>query len=240
MMSCIAATSAAAVLGDIDREVLIDLGVKSGGAEHILRTASALIPGLPTFPDAAPLPLDGPTPKFARLLARQPRAGITCPGRPRILLEPPENHAEHCLLVAAYGVALSADFEADPVTTWLAGMSHHFHNAFLSDSGFAAEVLLGEHLELVMRNATERALGELDVPLRDEVRAAREILLNADTPEGRAFHAADTLDRVWQIDQHLRVARLDLRFVLDEMALVHEGPVKPFQDKVLRAAGLLA
>ena len=240
MMSCIAATSAASLLGDIDREVLIDLGVPSAVAEDLLRTASGSVLGLLTFPDVAPLPLDGIAPNFARLLARQPRAGITCPGRPRILFEPPENHAEHCLLVAAYGVALSKDFGADPVTTWLAGMSHHLHNAYLPDSGFAGEVLLGEHLEPVMRNATERALGELALPLRDEVCVAREILSNADTPEGRAFHAADTLDRVWQIDQHLRVARIDLRFVLDEMALVHEGPVKPFQDKLLRAAGLLA
>ena len=240
MMSCIAATSAASLLGDIDREVLIDLGVPTGGAEDILRTASALAPVMPTFPDAARLPLDGMAPKFAWLLARQPRAGITCPGRPRILLEPTENHAEHCLLVSAYGVALSEVFGADPLTTWLAGMSHHFHNAFLPDSGFAGEVLLGEHLAPVMQAATERALGELALPLRDEVRAAREILSNADTPEGRAFHAADTLDRVWQIDQHLRVARIDLGFVLNEMALVHEGPVKPFQDKVLRAAGLPA
>lgn len=240
MMSCIAAAAAASLLGDIDREVLLDLGIPSDDADEILHAACVAAPGLPTFPDVSPLNLDGPAPDFARRLARQPRAGITCPGRPRILLEPPENHAEHCLMVAVYGVALSADFGADPVTVWLAGLSHHFHNVILPDSGFAGEVLLGEHLLPVMRRATERVLAELPHSLRGKVWAAREILPDAQTPEGRAFHAADTLDRVWQIDQHLRVARVDLRFVLDDMALVHAGPVKPFQDEVLHAAGLLA
>ncbi len=230
-------------LGDLDLPTLIDLGLDPDEALSVLRRSAGSMPGLPA-PDfgaetgAFAPPPTGQVPAFARLLARQPRAGVTCPGRPRLLLEPAENHAEHCLAVAVYGVALSPTFGASPQTVWLAGMAHHLHNAFLPDSGFTGEMLLGAHLGPVMDRATDRALAELQPPLREQVRAARRILGDADTPEGRAFHAADTLDRVWQIDQHLRAGRIDLRFVLDEMALVHDGPVKPFQDQVLRAAGL--
>jgi hypothetical protein len=74
--------------------------------------------------------------------------------------------------------------------------------------------------------------------LREEVQAARSILLDAATPEGRAFHAADVIDRVLQIAQHLRAASLTMERVLNEMHLVHEGPVKPFHDRVLREISL--
>jgi 5'-deoxynucleotidase YfbR-like HD superfamily hydrolase len=242
MQDGVAAALSAIRLGDLDLPTLVELGVPADEAIAILRRAAASMPGLPALdlPAGPPSEATAPVPGFASLLARQPRAGITCPDRPRVLLEPPENHAEHCLAVAVYGVALSPTFGADPQTVWLAGMAHHLHNAFLPDSGFTGEMLLGEHLEPIMQRATERALAELSGPLAARVRAARRILADADTPEGRAFHAADTLDRVWQIDQHLRAGRLDLRFVLDDMALVHEGPVKRFQDEVLRAAGLAA
>lgn len=239
MRSCVTATAAASVLGDIDSNTLHDLDVAPEVAARILQEAARSVRSLPWFGEAAALPQDQPAPGFAVLLAHQPRAGITCPGRPRIILEPPENHAEHCWAVAVFGVALAQGFGADPVTVWLAGMAHHLHNAFLPDSGFAGEVLLGDQLEPVMQRATERALDGLSPDLRDRVRNARHCLADAETPEGRAFHAADTLDRVWQIDQHLRAGRLDLNYVLNDMALVHDGPVKAFQDELLRAAGLL-
>ena len=239
MDGVVASALAAIRLGDLDLATLVELGLDHDQATAILRRSAASLPGMPPldFPDA-PLP-EGPIPEFATLLARQPRAGITCPDRPRVLLEPPENHAEHCLAVAVYGVALSPTFGANAATVWLAGMAHHLHNAFLPDSGFTGEMLLGAHLGPIMDRATRRALDQLPGPVAERVRAARAILPDADTPEGCAFHAADTLDRVWQIDQHLRVGRIDLRFVLDDMALVHDGPVKPFQDQVLHAAGLL-
>jgi hypothetical protein len=60
------------------------------------------------------------------------------------------------------------------------------------------------------------------------------------TPEGRAFHAADTLDRVLQVEGQLRAAGTSMDFVLREMELVHAGPVKPFQDAVLARMGLAA
>jgi len=122
---------------------------------------------------------------------------------------------------------------------WLAGMAHHLHNAFMPDSGFTGEMLLGAHLEPAMQRTTTRALRELPSALAARVEDARRILPDAGTPEGRAFHAADTLDRVWQIDQHLRAGRTTLHHVLHDMALVHDGPVKIFQDDVLLAAGLL-
>ncbi len=183
------------------------------------------------------LPADE-VPAFVGLLAHQPRAGVTCPGRPRILLEPPENHAEHCLIVAVYGVLLSPHYGADPTAVFLAALAHHLHNALMPDAGFTGEMLLGAHLETVMARCNERALAELAEPLRGRIVAACAILPDAETPEGRAFHAADAIDRVLQIAQHLKAASLTMDMVLHEMQLVHAGPVKGFHDRVLTAMGL--
>jgi hypothetical protein len=86
----------------------------------------------------------------------------------------------------------------------------------------------------VIERATERALGELEPGLRADIAAARQTLPDASTPEGRAFHAADVIDRVMQIAQHLKAANLTMDRVLGEMELVHDGPVKGFHDQVLR------
>ena len=176
----------------------------------------------------------GPVPNFVAALAQQPRAGVTCPGRARILLEPPENHAEHCLVVAVYGVALSPFYRADPATVFLAAMAHHFHNAAMPDAGFTGEMLLGDHLGPILSRTTQWALDELDGPLRETVERARAVLPDDATAEGRAFHAADCVDRVLQIAQHLQAASLTMGTVLDDMELVHAGPVKGFHDRVLR------
>jgi hypothetical protein len=122
---------------------------------------------------------------------------------------------------------------------FLAGLAHHLHNALLPDAGFAGEVLLGEWLGPAMARATDLALAELAPGPRARVEAACRILPDAATPEGRAFHAADTLDRVLQVEHHLRAAGTTMDFVLREMELVHAGPVKPFQDAVLARRGLL-
>jgi len=177
--------------------------------------------------------LPGPLPAFVSALAHQPRAGVTCPGKPRILLEPPENHAEHCLMVAVYGVVLSPFYRADPTLVFLAAMSHHFHNAAMPDAGFTGEMLLGDHLGPIMARTTQWALDELDPALRETVERARAVLPDDATAEGRAFHAADCIDRVLQIAQHLRAAGLTMDTVLDDMELVHAGPVKGFHDRVL-------
>lgn len=243
-----AAALAAARLGDLDTTGLAALGLPSAEAVSILRTAvgefePALDPqllvrlhGAAGQPDPTGLPDD--LPSFVAALEAQPRAGVTCPGRPRIILQPAESHAEHCLVVAVYGVLLAPRYGADLGTVFLAGLAHHLHNAAMPDSGFTGETLLGPHLEPVMRRATEAALDELAPDLRARIVAARAILPDAATPEGRAFHAADVLDRVLEIAQHLRAAGLTMSEVLGEMGLVHDGPVKPFHDAVLAEMGL--
>jgi 5'-deoxynucleotidase YfbR-like HD superfamily hydrolase len=237
---------AAARLGDLDRYTLVSLGLSSDEAIAVQRrgldeVSGVLDPSLAAALRSAAREMaadEGPVPAFVDALDAQPRAGITCPGRPRIVLQPPENHAEHCLTVAVYGVLLAPAYGADAPTVFLAGLAHHLHNAAMPDSGFTGEMLLGAHLEPVMQRATCTALDEIAEPLRSEVERARAILPDAGTPEGRAFHAADVLDRVLEIEQHLVAPSLTMDRVLGEMALVHDGPVKPFHDRVLAEMGL--
>ena len=103
----------------------------------------------------------------------------------------------------------------------------------MPDAGFTGEMLLGDHLAAVMQHFVDDALASLDPALRRRVVEARTCLPDAGSPEGRAFHAADVIDRVLEIGQHLRAASLTMATVLGDMALVHDGPVKPFQDRVL-------
>jgi 5'-deoxynucleotidase YfbR-like HD superfamily hydrolase len=237
---------AATRLGDLDPPLLRRAGIGADEVAAIRQRALAAVAegldgGLRARLAAA---LDapgrgGPPPGFVSRLAEQPRAGATCPDRPRIVLEPPESHAEHCLMVAVYGVVLAPAYGADEGTVFLASLAHHLHNALLPDSGFTGEMLLGPALEPAFAEATSQALAELDAPLRGAVEEARRVLPDADSPEGRAFHAADTLDRVLQIEQYGRAASTSMDFVLRDMALVHEGPVKRFQDRVLAEVGLL-
>ncbi|MCJ2095000.1 HD domain-containing protein [Methylobacterium sp. J-072] len=238
-----ATTLAATRLCDLDAAFLAAAGLSDAAASAVLvagfdavtgeldpdlrdRLRSRLVPRPPGEP--------GPVPSFVAALAQQPRAGVTCPGRARILLEPPENHAEHCLIVAVYGVCLSPFYRADPGTVFLAAMAHHFHNAAMPDAGFTGEMLLGDHLGPIMAVTTGWAMNELDEPLRGEVKRARAVLPDDATAEGRAFHAADCVDRVLQIAQHLRGASTTMAAVLDDWELVHAGPVKGFHDRVLR------
>ncbi len=240
---------AAARLGDVDGVALAPAGLGSAEIVQVLQASiEAVGSALPTsvrieacraiaepWQGATPVPVPG----FVSALDRQPRAGITSPGRPRIVLEPAESHAEHCMLVAVYGVLLASSYGADAGRVFLAALAHHFHNAGLPDSGFTGEILLGPHLATVMDHYAAACLDELDLPLRRAVVDARTILPDAGSPEGRAFHAADVLDRVLQTNQYMRAASLTPGRVLDEMELVHAGPVKAFQDDVLRQAGLL-
>ncbi len=236
----------AARLGDLDAPTLAAAGVPADAVGEIHREAVAAVAG-PLDPALRAWLLGGgsalpavPAPAFVARLARQPRAGATCPGRGRLMLEPPENHAEHCVVVAVAGVLLAPAWGADRGTVFVAGLAHHLHNALLPDSGFAGEVLLGEWLAPAMAYATRLALQELDAAPRALVEAACRILPDAATAEGRAFHAADTLDRVLQIEHHLRAAGTTMGFVQQQMALVHEGPVKPFQDALLARMELAA
>jgi hypothetical protein len=179
-----------------------------------------------------------PAPDFAEALIRQPRAGATCPGKPRVVLEPPEGPGDHCMIVAVLGVALSGLYGADPATVFLAGLAHHLHNAFLPDSGFAGEILLGDELVPLMRRLFERELSTLPAEIAAPVRDALATIGDVDSPEGRAFNAADVMDRVLQMKQYHRVAAFTVDQALDDLQLVHAGPLQAFHQAVLRDAGL--
>ena len=233
---------AAARLGDLDRSLLVKAGLPTAEVDAILRRAVEEItvrieePLRSTLMDAIAVPssdLGGAQPRFVALLEEQPRAGVTCPGRPRIVLQPAENHAEHCLVVAVYGVLLSPRYGADAAVVFLAALAHHLHSAGMPDAGFTGEMLLGDRLEAVMQHFTGDALASLGPDLRRRVVEARACLIDAETSEGRAFHAADVVDRVLEIAQHLRSTSLTMETVLGDMALVHDGPMKPFHDRVL-------
>ena len=233
---------AAARLGDLDRSLLVKAGLPTAEVDAILRRAVEEItvrieePLRSTLMDAIAVPssdLGGAQPRFVALLEEQPRAGVTCPGRPRIVLQPAENHAEHCLVVAVYGVLLSPRYGADAAVVFLAALAHHLHNAGMPDAGFTGEMLLGDRLEAVMQHFTGDALASLGPDLRRRVVEARACLIDAETSEGRAFHAADVVDRVLEIAQHLRSTSLTMETVLGDMALVHDGPMKPVHDRVL-------
>ena len=238
---------AAARLGDIDQAVLSAAGLAPDQIAAVLGNAVDAA-GAPLDDDIreaarSALTRDKPVmtrslPAFVDALAGQPRAGLTRPGRPRIILEPPENHADHCLTVAVYGVLLSRFYDAEAGTVFLAALAHHFHNAGMPDSGFTGEELLGPHLDSLVKYFTGICLRQLPRQLRQATEQARAILPDAGTAEGRAFHAADAIDRVLQILQYGRAASLTPERMLVDMELVHTGPVKSFQDEVLRETGL--
>jgi len=247
MLHVTATALSAARLGDLDRATLRLVGLSEAEASETLVRAFDVVAQHIATPlrDSLRVTLSRPLndspaapPQFVAALEAQPRAGVTCPGSPRIVLEPPESHAEHCLMVAVYGALLAPAYGADPATAFLAGLSHHFHNVDMPDSGFTGEMLLAEHLTPVIYRCTRRILDELDPPLRAQVERARLVLADTGTPEGEAFHAADVIDRVLQIAQHLRAASLTMDVVLGDMHLVHDGPVKPFHDRVLMEMAL--
>ena len=249
MRQVVASALVSARLGDLDLATLAALGLGDRATEVLERAfdevTGDLAPELRTdLRTALPLgrPAMGDTPGFVGKLARQPRAGVTCPGKPRIMLQPAENHAEHCLMVAVYGVLAGPWHGADPVAVFLAGMAHHLHNADMADSGYSGEMLLGDLLDDVIAAARQASLDELEqanAALADRVCAALSPIAGDTTPEARAFHVGDVLDRVLEIEQHGRAAQLTMAVVLDDYGLVHDGPVKAFHDRILHDAGLM-
>ena len=246
MRRTVGAAVAAGRLGDLDLVKLRELGLTNFDVSTVLRAgfdavAAEIDPAFATelkeavAEDAA----SGSLPPFIALLAAQPRAGVTCPGKPRIMLLPAENHAEHSMAVAVFAVLLAADYGADPATVFLAGLGHHVHNATMPDSGFTGEALLGDLLDRVIGTARDRALFELPMPLQDQMREALLVIADDLSPEGRAFHAADVIDRVLEIEQHLAVVNSTMDTVLRDYELVHAGPVKAFHDATLHEVGLL-
>ena len=179
----------------------------------------------------------GDVPEFVELLQRQPRAGATRPGYARVVLEPAENHAEHCAIVAVNGALASSLYDGDAGAAFLTGLSHHFHNAYLPDAGDAGDVLLGDYHAPLMQTFRERSLAQLPDALAQQARAALDNVYRADTPASQSFQVADSLDRVLEMEWHARSAAFTLDVALDEMDIIHPGPVQKFQLEIMREAG---
>lgn len=244
-MAITADAVAAARLGGIDRIVLTACGLDKAEATMVLARSFDEVAG-PVDPTLAAalsthlgtLTTAGAAPAFAEALIRQPRAGATCPGKARIVLEPPENHGDHCLVVAVLATLLAPHYDADPAVAFLSGMAHHLHNATLPDSGFAGEILLGDHLAPILCRLFDQELATLPGLLSGMTRHALDGIADAETPAGRAFHAADVIDRVLQMRHYDRVAAFTVDQALDDMDLVHAGPIQSFHYAVLAEAGL--
>jgi len=235
-------------LAGIDAALLETLGLDSHARTEILvRSFDAAAAGLSSQAIQLLRPAIGTidrsgaeahAPKFADRLIRQPRAGATSPGKPRLALEPAESHGDHCLVVAVLGALIALHDGADPGRVFVAGLAHHLHNALLPDTGFAGEVMLGTALEPIMRRLFAHELATLAPGPRRLVADALLPIADADTPEGRAFNAADVIDRVLQAHHHARAAAFTADQALGDLELVHEGPLRPFQSRVLAVMGL--
>ena len=239
---------AAARLAGIDAQVLADGGLSAAERRTVLRSGLDAVAGPLDGPLAArlrealsadALPFSCDAPPFAACLAQQPRAGATRPGFRRVVLEPAENHADHCGLVAVYGVLSAPLYGADPAQAFLTGLSHHLHNARLPDAGDAGDVLLGHALKPLMEAFRSQAIAELPPSLHQPVRDAISVVYRADTPEAKAFQTADVLDRVLEMEWHANSAAFTLSIALEDMDIVHPGPVQVFQQSIMRQAGLM-
>ncbi len=243
-----AAAVVATLLAGIDAQVLAAGGLPAEARLEILQRAfdaaarpldpalaAALRTGLNS--ESSSLPVD-PSLPFVALLAAQPRAGATRPGHARVILEPAENHAEHCVVVAVNGVLAAGVFGANPALPFLTGLAHHLHNAYLPDAGDAGDHLLGDHQRTLLEAFRAQALHQLPGFLHEPVRRSLAAVYQADTPEARAFQAADSMDRVLEMEWHARSAAFTLDVALGEMDIIHPGPVQAFQLEVMRATGL--
>ena len=141
-------------------------------------------------------------------------------------------------MVAIYGACAAFDFGADPGEVFLAGLCHHLHNATIPDTGFAGEVLIGSHLDGLVARAWAEAIGQFPPSLGAAMADSMAQIADLDGPTAQAFHAADVIDRVLEIEQHFKLNDVTMRTVLDDYGLVHAGPIKPFHDQVLNAVGL--
>ena len=244
-----AAAVVATLLAGVDARVLADGGLPPAARLEVLQRTfdAAATPLDPAFsarlrttlnPEPlAPPPDEGTPPPFVALLAAQPRAGATRPGHPRVVLEPAENHAEHCAVVAVNGVLAAGVFGADPSVPFLCGLAHHLHNARLPDAGDAGDHLIGKYLQPLMETFRTAALAELPAFLHAPVRRSLGCVYRADYPEACAFQAADALDRVLEMEWHARSAAFTLDVALGDMDIIHPGPVQAFQQEIMRAAG---
>ena len=177
--------------------------------------------------------------KFVENLKNQPHSGATKIGAPKRIFDQPENHAEHCLAVAVIGALLAGRFGADIATVFLTGLIHHFHNAYLPDSGFAGEAALGEFLPRIFDSFRRRCLREVPENLHETIWTQFKTIETADAPEAQAFHAADVFDRVLQMLHHSEANEFTLQYAMEEVELVHAGAVQNFHYDALRRAELI-
>ena len=244
-----AAAVSTVVLGAIDAASLRRAGLAESAVHDVLCTAIAravdgltpavlqrLIAAVPALRASASSE-PAPAPCFVQRLQDQPRAGATSPTADRLMLEPAESHADHSQAVAVAAVLIAGQASADVVAPFLAGLSHHLHNATLPDAGFAAEELLGAHWPALVDQAREQALRELLPRLAAKVRQSLTLVDRADDNTSRAFQTADVIDRVIEAEHFERIARYSLADALGARGLVHAGPLQGFQQSVLALAG---
>ena len=242
-----AAAVAAARLGAITPSQLRTAGLSDDTIAGVFRRSveahrDAIAPSqLDRLQDIGPM--DAPRepdelPFFVDALCKQPRAGATCPDRPRYLLDPPELHSEHCFVVAVCGVLAAGWEQADPAPPFVFGLTHHLHNATLADSGFAGEVMLASDLQRVLDGLFGVAYESIPSPWIVELtESMRQQTQAAATPEARSFHIADVLDRVAEMRHFERAATFEARTALVDLDLVHAGPTQAFGQQLLRDAG---
>ena len=244
-----AAIVGAARLGAMTPSVLQDIGIEKTGRVVVLRNSILAQPSLSRpLSDTLTAACDqleqiciedtADHPNWAVRLTASPRAGATCPGKPRIALEPAEMHSDHCVMVASYGFLLADIFGADREDAWLMGLCHHLHNAYLPDAGFTGEMLLGNHLDGVIKSLRLRALDGFSVQYRHRVSRLFDEINDLDSPLAQTFHAADTIDRVVQMEHYERAAQFTVATALEEFNLVHEGAAQEFQHALLRSIGI--
>ena len=244
-----AAIVSAARLGAITSSVLQDIGIDRIDRTVVLKNSilvqqSLTVPLRSSLTEACEqldqIGIEDLTdnPDWVTRLAASPRAGATCPGKPRIALEPAEMHSDHCVMVAAYGFLLADTFGANREDAWLVGLCHHLHNAYLPDAGFTGEILLGNHLERVISSLRSRVLDTFSAHYRDRVSRLFDEINNLESPLARTFHAADTIDRVVQMEHYERAAQFRVAQALEEFNLVHEGAAQAFQHALLQSIGI--
>ena len=148
-------------------------------------------------------------------------------------------HSDHSVMVAVYAYLLADRYGADREDAWLIGLCHHFHNAYLPDSGFTGEVMLGYHLERILETLRLRVAHTLPGCYRERTTRLFDEINGVATPLAMTFHAADTIDRVIQMEHYERAAQFRVRHALLDLNLVHEGPAQAFQYDLLNSIGLL-
>lgn len=177
-------------------------------------------------------------PPFVLALVDQPRAGATHPSTPRIIVEPPESHGDHCFITAVYSSLIAPRHDVARGDAFAVAMAHHLPNGDLPDAGYAGEVLLGEYYPRILDALEERSLQQLPGDLAIRLRTLLPQRETARTPMGKVFNAADVLDRVLQVHHHARAAAFTASQALEDLDIVHPGAVQAYQLGILADAGL--